>query len=200
MIVVHHAPKSRSTRVVWMLEEMGLPYETRIVEPLGERSEAFLDANPARMLPLVEDGAERLVESTAILQYLGERHGPSPLVAKPADANYPQFLQYLHLGEASLGGLLTVPIVTNFVAPEEHKANWGAGAARDIVGRRFSLVSKALADNPYVAGPAFTAADISVAWPIGIAKMLGMELAPDLDAYLDRMQARPAYQRAAAVN
>jgi glutathione S-transferase len=61
-------------------------------------------------------------------------------------------------------------------------------------------VSKALAENPYVAGPEFTAADISVAWPIGVANMLGMELAPELTDYLERMQARPAYQRAAAVN
>lgn len=198
MIVVHHAPRSRSTRVIWMLEEMGLPYEVRPTDVLGERTPEFLEANPAHMLPLVEDGALRLVESTAILQYLGERHGPSPLVPRPADANYPQFLQFLHLGEASLGGLLTVPIVTHLVAPEEHKSNWGAGFARDVVQRRFSLVSKALAANPYVAGPEFTAADISVTWPIGIARMLGMELEPSLNAYFDRMQARPAYQRAAA--
>jgi glutathione S-transferase len=198
MIIVHHAPRSRSTRVIWMLEEMGLPYEARLTDVFGDRSPEFEDANPARMLPLVEDGSERLVESTAILQYLGERHGPTPLVPRPAEVGYPQFLQFLHLGEASLGGLLTVPIVSHLVAPEEQKANWGAGFARDVVQRRFSLVSKALAENPYVAGPEFTAADISVTWPLGVARMLGMQLTPELDAYLDRMQARPAYQRATA--
>jgi glutathione S-transferase len=198
MIVVHHAPRTRSVRVVWMLEEMGLAYETRPTEVFGDRSPEFLAANPAHMLPLVEDGAERMVESTAILHYLGERHGPTPLVPRPADASYPQFLHFLHLGEASLGGLLTVPIVSHLVAPAEQKANWGAGFARDVVQRRFSLVSKALAETPHVAGPEFTAADISVTWPLGVARMLGMELEPELDAYLDRMQARPAYQRAAA--
>lgn len=200
MIKVFHAPRSRSTRVVWMCEEMGLPYE---VEPasLMAPSEAFLKASPARTLPAMVDGDVVITESIAILQYLGTKYGPTPLVPQPQDANYADYLQFLVLGEASLAAGLTPLVRARFMAPDDQKENWTLTNNADTFIRQLSLVERQLAAGPYMAGDAFTAADISVGYALGFGQFLGLDErypAPVAD-YAKRLAAREAYQRMSAV-
>lgn len=200
MIKVFHAPRSRSMRVVWMCEEMGLPYE---VEPasLMAPSEAFLKANPARTLPVMIDGDVVITESVAILQYLGTTYGPTPLVPQPQDRGYADYLQFLVLGEASLAAGLTPLVRARFMAPDDQKENWTLKNNADTFIRQLGLVDARLADRDYLAGVEFTAADISVGYALGFGAFLGLDARyPErVRAYQDRLTSRPAYQRAVVV-
>jgi glutathione S-transferase len=201
MITVFGAPPSRALRVIWMLEEMGLPYEVRRVD-FAKRHEdrEFMTASPAGAMPGIVDGDVRMMESVAILEYLGTRYGPTPLVPGPDDPSWPTYLTFLHFGEASLMAPLNVTLGSRFFAPDEDKDNWGARFAVDILIRKSAALADQLKRHPYAAGDAFTAADISCAFPLGVASFLGAadRLDPILIDYLGRLRERPAYQAAAA--
>src|SRR5947209_8880015 len=97
--------EGRGFRVVWLLEEMGLPYRLRPVDLLAgvENDPEFLAINPAGFIPALQDGEVVMVESIAILEYLAGRYGPTPLAPAPQDPDFPAYQQFLHLGEAGLG-------------------------------------------------------------------------------------------------
>jgi glutathione S-transferase len=199
VITVFGAPPSRAMRVIWMLEEMGLPYEVRPVafdKRLSDRE--FLDASPTGAFPGIRDGDVRMMESCAILEYLGAKYGPTPLVPASSDASYPTFIAYLHFGEASLSGPLNVTMATRFFAPEDQKDNWGSRFAIDSFVRKSAALLPPLARSPYIAGDTFTAADISCGYAVGLARFVGVEdrLDPKLREYLGRLAQRPAFQRA----
>ncbi|HEX7943994.1 MAG TPA: glutathione S-transferase family protein, partial [Phenylobacterium sp.] len=163
MITVFGGQTSRSIRVVWVLEEMGLEYAVRQVDMLApEQDPAFLAVNPANYIPAIQDGDVTMVESVAIMEYLMGRYGPTPLQPAPSDPIFPAYQQFLHLGEAGLATLMMVPVVSRFIAPESERQNWGARWALECIERRLMLVREQLARAPYMAGDRFTAADISV--------------------------------------
>lgn len=202
MITVYGQPPTRALRIIWMLEEMGLPYEVRTVD-FARRAEDtdFIDANPIGSFPAIRDGDVTMMESCAILEYLGGRYGPTPLAPMPNDPSYPAYLTYLHFGEASLAGPMNVLIATRFYAPEAHRQHWGVGFSVDNFLRKATALTRKLSESPYLAGPDFTAADISCGYAIGFARGLGVgeRLDPVLVDYLDRLVDRPAYKRATAV-
>lgn len=193
--------EGRGFRVVWLLEEMGLPYRLRPVDLLAgvENDPEYLAVNPAGFIPALQDGEVTMVESVAIMQYLMARHGPTPLAPQPQDAAFPAYLQFLHLGEAGLAMPIYFTVISRNLAPEAERDNWTAREGREIFRNRLGLVSRQLARTPYVAGAAFTAADIAVTYALQFADRsdafpLG---ATELD-YLARTTARPAYHRAMA--
>lgn len=198
MITVYGAPPTRALRVLWMLEEMGLTYEVRRVDFATRADDAdFIAANPVGTFPALEDGEVRMMESCAILEYLAARYGPTPLAPAPDDPAFPAYLNFLHFGEASLSGPMNVIIASRFLAPEGEKRNWGATYAIDNFARKAGALVRRLEESPYLAGPEFTAADISCGYAIGFARSLRAELDPVLADYLARITARPAYKRAA---
>jgi glutathione S-transferase len=201
MITVYGAPPTRSLRVCWMLEELNLPYEVRPVD-FAKRFEdkEFMSVSPAGALPGLRDGDTTLFESCAIIEYLGAKYGPTPLAPKPSDPNYPAYISHLHFGEASLTAPLNIAIATKFFAPEEHKQNWGGQFAIDLFVNRSRALLGALSRSPYLAGDAFTAADICCGYSLGLSRFLGFEerLEQPLREYVGRLTQRPAYQRAAA--
>lgn len=198
MITVWGGQTSRSIRVVWVLEEMGLPYRLRQVDMLAaEREPEFLTINPADYIPAIEDGDVAMVESIAIMEYLMARYGPTPLAPAPHDPNFPAYQQFLHLGEAGLATLMMPVLVSRFIAPEAERDNWGATWCLQAFQKRLKLVSQRLADTPYLAGDAFTAADISVAYALNLAQRnCGITLGDAEQAYLARAMGRDAYKRA----
>jgi glutathione S-transferase len=202
MLTVYHAPRTRSFRVLWMLEEMGLPYGVRPVDFPRHRDDAeFMRLNPAGTMPMLTDGEVVITESAAILQYLADRHGPTDLVPSPVDQDYPAYLQYLHFGEASLAGPMTVVAYCLFYGPEAERENPGVEAARALFRNRLPLVERRLESHPYVVGDRFTAADISVAYALRLGRALGAVegFAPPVNDYLARCRHRPAFQRAMKV-
>ncbi|MEJ5979614.1 glutathione S-transferase family protein [Novosphingobium sp. PS1R-30] len=198
MITVWGGQTSRSMRVVWVLEEMGLPYHVRQVDMLaGEQDPEFLAVNPADYIPAIQDGDVAMVESIAIMEYLMARYGPTPLAPAPHDPNFAAYQQFLHLGEAGLATLMMPVVVSRFLAPEAERENWGASWCLQSFQKRLRLVRGRLASSPYLAGEAFTAADISVTYALNLGQRnCGIALGDVERAYLDRTMGRDAYKRA----
>ncbi|HYD45031.1 MAG TPA: glutathione S-transferase family protein [Phenylobacterium sp.] len=199
MITVFGGSTSRSFRVVWLLEEMGLACRIRPVNMLADEPDAGLMAvNPAYYIPVLQDGDVTMVESIAIMEYLMARYGPTPLAPAANDRAFPDYQQFLHLGEAGLATLMMPVIVSGFLAPEPERNNWAARWALECVENRMKLVRRQLARAPYMAGDSFTAADISVAYALELSQKtgIGVELGEAEQAYLARTSGRPAYRRA----
>jgi glutathione S-transferase len=191
--------EGRGFRVVWLLEEMGLAYRLRPVDLLAgvEADAEFLTVNPAGFIPAIRDGDVTMVESIAIMEYLMARYGPTPLAPAPHDPAFPAYQQFLHLGEAGLAASIYFVVGARSFAPETERRNWSAGQALDVFESRLTLVTQQLARSPYLAGETFTAADISVAYALQLARRSGgVALGEAERAYMARTCGRDAYKRA----
>lgn len=191
--------EGRGFRVVWLLEEMGLPYRLRPVDLLADVKNdlEFLAINPAGFIPALQDGDVTMVESIAIMEYLMARHGPTPLAPAPHDPTFPLYQQFLHLGEAGLAASIYFVNGARNIAPEAQRHNWSAGQALYVFETRLGLVTRQLARSPYLAGDAFTAADISVTYALQLAqRTVGFALGEAEQAYVARTSDRDAYKRA----
>jgi glutathione S-transferase len=195
--------EGRGFRVVWLLEEMGLPYRLRPVDLLAgvENDPEFLAINPGGFIPALQDGDVTMVESIAIMEYLIACYGHdsksgAPLAPAPNDPAFALYQQFLHLGEAGLGANIQVVVVSGFVAPESERNNWGARWALEQFESRRRLVMRQLARAPYMAGDAFTAADISVTYTLNLAGRRGGIVLDEAErAYMARTTGRDGYKR-----
>ena len=191
--------EGRGFRVVWLLEEMGLPYRLRQVDLLAgvENDPEFLAINPVGFIPAIRDGEVTMVESIAIMEYLMARYGPTPLAPAPHDPAFPAYQQFLHLGEAGLAASIYFVNGARNLAPEAERQNWSAGQALRVFESRLRLVTRRLAHSPYLAGETFTAADISVTYALQLAQRGGgVSLGEEEQAYFARTTGRDAYRRA----
>jgi glutathione S-transferase len=191
--------EGRGFRVVWLLEEMGLPYRLRPVDLLAgvEKDAEYLTINPAGFIPAIQDGDVTMVESIAIMEYLIARYGPTPLAPDPHDPAFPAYQQFLHLGEAGLAASMYFVVVSRNLAPEAERRNWGASKALEVFESRLGLVTRQLSRSPYLAGETFTAADISVTYALQFARSSGgIALGEAEQAYIARTSGREAYKRA----
>jgi glutathione S-transferase len=205
MIKIYHIPMGRSFRVIWLMEELGEPYELETITLPA--SDAFRAVSPMATVPSIVDGDIVMGESIAILQYLTGRRlqksmelgltvGPNP-----DPAAYAEHLQFLHLGEASLAVPIAFVLRTQRLAPDDQKQNFTAEQCRDVFRRRLAVVEQHLGDGrAYLTGARLTIADISVGYALHLAQVRGPEglLTPRSLAYLERLRARPAFERAAA--
>jgi|SRR5579872_2252847 len=191
--------EGRGFRVVWLLEEMGLAYRLRPVDLLAgaENDPEFLAINPAGFIPAIVDGDVTMVESIAIMEYLMARYGPTPLAPAARDPTFPAYQQFLHLGEAGLAASIFFVVGARNFAPETERDNWSAGQALGVFESRLRLVTRQLARSPYLAGDAFTAADISVHYALQLAqRAAGVTLGDAELAYMARNRDRDGYKRA----
>ena len=199
MLTIFHAPPTRSFRIVWMCEEMGVPYDLKS-EQLGRWSAELTAANPLNTLPTVRDGDVVMTESAAVLLYLGDTYGPTDLVPEKDAANHWAFQEALHYGEASLAAFLTPLVLTRFMAPADQKENFTAGALRRMFVQRLAFLDRRLEAHDFAAGEAFTAADICIGYALRFGELFGLadQYPARVSAYYERLKARPAYQRALA--
>ena len=201
MITVYSAFPTRSIRVLWALEELGLKYRIHPVDLRQRQADAdFMAHNPAAFLPAIDDGGVVMVDSIAILEYVIARYGKGKLAPKPADKSFPLYQQFLHLGESGLAAYLNIIVACRFMAPDAEKQNFGTRAAENMFFSRLALVTRQLAQAPMMAGKEFTAADISVEYGLGMGERLGLadRYGPEITGYRQRMASRPAYKAAMA--
>jgi glutathione S-transferase len=214
MIVVHHLNNSRSQRVLWILEELGVEYEVRHYERDKESMLAppeLRQVHPLGKSPVITDGATTLAESGAILEYLVDRYGGERLAPARGTPERVRYTYWMHYAEGSLMPPLLMKLVFDqiekakmpFVAKPFAKAIAHKVKASFIapqLKRHLDYLEGELQAHDWFAGPAFSAADVQMSFPLEAAAARGGLNAgrPRLYGFLDRIHARPAYQRALA--
>jgi glutathione S-transferase len=197
MITVYNFGRgARGLRITWLCEEMGLPYHLETVP--YPTPEAYRAKNPLGTVPFLEDeGGVAINESVAILLYLAQKYGPTPLLPDKSDPTLARVLQMTVFGETTIGASLNPLLAAHFAAPEADKRNWSVRGQEARLERAVSYVADILGADPFLAGPDLTLGDISVSTALGIWRgALGKTLPDSLAAYQERVAARPAYQRA----
>ncbi|MFC0589990.1 glutathione S-transferase family protein [Novosphingobium aquiterrae] len=198
MITLYHCRDARSFRALWALEELGLDYALEVLPfPPRARAEGFKQINPLGTVPaLVADG-QLMTESAAIPHFLATRYGPSDLAVAPDEAAYPAYLNFLHMGEATLTFPQTIHLRYTRLQPGRAEA-----AAQDYAewfGSRLRNAEGLMAPD-YACAGRFTMADISVGYAVMLALSIGLEaqVTPGMRAYFERLSSRDAFQRAKA--
>lgn len=201
MITLHHCVSARSFRPLWLLEELGLPYELRMW-PFPPRALArhYLEENPLGTVPLLVDGHVRMTESAAICQYLAARHSPGVLDVAASDAHFGAYLNWLHMSDATLTFPQTLVLRYRHFETGERLQPQVANDYERWFLARLRAVENALTEADYLCAMRFTAADIAVGYALLLAEHLGLaeQLTPNIRAYWDRLQDRPAFQSALA--
>ena len=197
MIELWHCPDARSFRVLWVLEELGLPYSLHLLPfPPRSRSPEYLAINPLGTIPAMRDGDTFMTESVAIVQYLATRHGPSDLIVTVDDPAYGAWLNWLHFGEATL----TFPqtLVLRYRQLEPGRAEHVADDYARWFMSRLRHVDRALQSHKWLCAERFTAADISVGYALLLADYLQLSerFTPTIAEYFSRINTRSAFQRA----
>jgi glutathione S-transferase len=200
MITIHHSPLSRSMRVVWFCEEMGLDYQLETVEMFSaamQRPE-YLAVNPLGKVPAIEDDGFVLWETSAILQYLDAKYGGGRLIPPldtPAGALATQWLGY---GENPLTVIMGEIAAHSGPMPEDRRIPALVERGQQIAPTLVHVVEQALGEQEWILGDNFSAADIMLVFGLMIADHLGYvnDDSPRVRTYLDRAMARPAFQRA----
>ena len=196
---IYFAPNTRAVRIVWLMEELGLPYEL-VRFALGDpamRAPDHLQRHPLGRVPVLEDGEVTLFESGAIVQYVLARHGGGRLVPEVTSAEFPAYLQWLHYAEGMIMPPVNTIVVETILLPPERRNAVNVDRARKLLTRMLEAVDRHMAGREYLAG-AFSGADIMTGHACTVAARLGADIAdkPNLAAYIERVNARPALQRA----
>ena len=201
MITLYHCRGARSFRVLWMLEEMGLSYELKML-PFPPRvfAKEFLALNPLGTIPLMIDGETRMTESSGICHYLGTRFGPTPLIVAADEPAYGAFLNWMYFSDATLTFPQTLVLRYSRLEPEERRSPQVAtDYAKWFLGR-LRAVEAATAKAETLAANRFTAADIVVGYALLLADRIGLgkDFGPNVGAYWQRLQQRDGYKSALA--
>jgi glutathione S-transferase len=199
MIILHHCMSARSFRPLWMLEELGLPYELRMwAFPPRVTDRSYLDINPLGTVPAFFDGDVHMTESAAICQYLAARAGDTPLNVAPNETGYPAYLNYLHFGEATLTFPQTLVLRYAYFETEERRLPQVADDYTKWFLARLRTLEPVLTQHDYLAADRFTAADVSVGYALLLAQHIGLEsrFTPAVLSYWERLRARDGFLRA----
>jgi glutathione S-transferase len=212
MLIVHHLNNSRSQRVLWLLEELGVPYEIKHYQRDPKTMLAppeLRKVHPLGKSPVVTDGDATLAESGAIIEYIVDRYGEGRLVPKEGTPDSLRYTYWLHYAEGSAMPPLLLKLVFDrietapmpfFVRPIAKQI---AGRAKSSfiepqIKLHLDYVESELAKSPWFAGNDFSAADVQMSFPLEAAAARGGldGRYPSLTAFLAKVHARPAYQRA----
>lgn len=201
MRTLWHCVNARSFRPLWMLEELGLDYTLKIL-PFPPRAFAkhYFDENPLGTVPLYVEGETRMTESSAICQFLADRHPRKEFGVAVSDPAYGAYLNALHHGEATLTFPQTLVLRYRVLEPEERKQPQVADDYVKWFNGRLKLLNALLGGADFMAANRFTAADISVGYALMLAHSIGLDadFAPQVKAYWARLSARDGFARALA--
>lgn len=192
MIKLYWSPQSRAARGLWMLEELGEPFEVETVDIRAENrkdSTAFLAASPMGKVPALEDGEERLSDSAAICLYLADRYAPGRLAPRADEAGRGRFLYWMFYGPSALEPAMMEKFTG--MEPNKMQAPWGTW---DLM---VETLEARLSESDWIAGAEFSAADVMIGSSCYFMKMFDMLTpGPAMAAYIERCLERSAYQRA----
>ncbi len=211
MITVHHLNNSRSQRVLWLLEELGIDYRVERYERDAKTMLApasLKNVHPLGKSPVISDGERVVAETGAIIEYLVERHGNGRLAPAAGSDTRLRYSYWLHYAEGSLMPLMVMTLIFNRIVPGSPMlirpiaAGIVKAVHRQFLGPNTRLhldyVESELDRSTWFAGEDFTAADVQMSFPLEAAasRAGGIDEYPRIAAFLERIHARPAYQRA----
>jgi glutathione S-transferase len=211
MLTVHHLNNSRSQRVLWLLEELGLDYEVKRYQRNAQTMLAppeLRAVHPLGKSPVIVEGDMVLAESGAIIETLADRYGAGKLAPAPGSPERVRYLYWLHFAEGTAQPPLLLKLLFDrikskspfFVRPVARAiANKALGTfVLPNIARNLDFMEGELAKNEWFAGPQFSAADIQMSFPLEASRARGGldEKHPRLMSFLERIHSRPAYQRA----
>ncbi|MBQ0794890.1 glutathione S-transferase family protein [Zhongshania sp.] len=199
MLTLYHSADARSLRCLWLLEELNIPYELKVVKfPARILEPSFLEINPLGTVPYLIDGDTRMNESCAILTYLSSRYGDDAFQLPVEHPRYGDYLNWLHFGEAALTYTQAVSLRYRFFLPKDQRLPEVATHFQAMVYERLPLVHDAVAKSLYLCGDEFTIADISVGYGLFLTSMFKLDepFSNDTKAYCERLFQRPAFLKA----
>jgi glutathione S-transferase len=196
-LIVHHLNNSRSQRILWLLEELGTPYEIRHHQRDAVTNLAppeLLDIHPLGKSPVIEDNGQVIYESAAIVEYICERHGGAHLVPARGTDDHIRYLEYLHFAEGSA----MTPILLNLYTSRLGDA---VAPLRPRIDQQlhshFQYMEDRLLPSGWFVGDGLTGADIMMSFPAEAAVKMGLAAdKPKLTTYVAAIHALPAYQAA----
>ena len=197
MIVVHHLNDSRSQRILWLLEELALPYEIKRYQRDAQTRLAPPELKQVHRLgksPVITDGKRTIIESGAIIDYVIRHYGNGRLQPKADSPEYDEYVQWLHYAEGSA----MLPLMLNLYVSRLGDA--GAPLTPRIeseIANHLSYIDGALKSDQYLVGDSLTGADIQMSFVGEVVGAFGKRAAfPNLDAWTKRLHERPAYKKA----
>jgi glutathione S-transferase len=204
MITIHHLGISQSDRVVWLMEELGLPYQLKWYD----RGEDFLAPaefqalHPAGTAPVITDGELVLAESTAIVEYISQRYGEGRLSVAVGEPDYPHYLYWMQFNN-NLQSLLFLKVAVQSTGATPDASNPIITTTRRREEGIYRALELRLGESDYLGGPNFSCADIMSMFNLTSRGMLGAraieDSLPNTRADVERVSARPAYQKAMAI-
>lgn len=200
MLTVHHLGKSQSERIVWLCEELGILYELKRYarDPVTILAPADYKAlHPIGAAPVIEDGDVLLAESGAIVEYIVAKYGQGRLTLRADDPDFAQFLYWFHFANGTFQASMGRMMILNRLKLAEDNPMLLAMRAR--LDRAFDLVEARVGTADYLAGKAFTTADIMIGFSLTTMRYFqpyDLARCPNIVRYLARIGARPAYRRA----
>jgi glutathione S-transferase len=202
MITIYHLDTSRSERIVWLMEELGLEYELELFQrnDNGSAPDALRKIHALGKAPVIRDGNTVLAESGSIVDYIVHRYAGDRLAVAPAAADYARYIYWFHFAEGSLMSLLILALVLSRVP--EADASPVRARVLERMKQTLAFIDSELAQATYFAGATFSAADVMMTFPFTTMRhFLKYDLAPyaNILAYLQRIESRPAYQKAMAL-
>jgi glutathione S-transferase len=195
---VYFAPNSRAVRTVWLLEEIGLPYKLERFA-LGQkemRGPEYTSINPNGRVPTLVDGDITITESTAIAQYLAAKYARE-LAPGPDDANFATYLQWLHYAEGMIMPPVNNYVVETILLPPERRNEQMAKRALKLLNKVLGAAEAHMEGREFISGD-FNIADTITGHAVIISRRLGADFSvlPNLSAYANRLEARPAFKAA----
>lgn len=201
MITLYHCHAARSFRPLWMLEELGLAYDLKMLPfPPRVLAKEYLALNPLGTIPLLIDGDTRMTESSGICHYLGTRYGPTQLMVGAGEPAFGAFLNWMYFSDATLTFPQTLVLRYTQLEPEERRNPQVAGDYAKWFFGRLRAVETATATAETLCAGRFTAADIVIGYALRLADNIGLagNFGPNVAAYWQRLQARDGFKRAVA--
>lgn len=199
MLKLHFAPNSRAGRIVWLLEELGLPYELNKMSfhPQDLKSDEHRKRHPLGRVPVLEDGDVSIYESGAIVDYILERHKNGGLKPAVADPRFPAYLQWFHYCEGMVMPPINTIVVHTKLLPEDRRDPVVLAQARKLLSKSLEPLDQAVEGKEYLIGD-FSGADIMIGHACAMSNRLGCvtDTMPNLKAYIARIAERPAFQAA----
>ena len=202
MITIHHLGVSQSERIVWLMEELALPYRLKWYDRMANRLAPpdFLKLHPTAMAPVIEDDGRVLTESAVIAEYICHRHAGGRFTLRPENPNYYDYLYWMHFNNSAMGLRFTKSVL------QAGATGPVADTMGEVVRRReeqfYKYLDQRLGQSPFLAGPEFTCADIMTVYRLTTAILFGarpIDDLPNVVAYVKRIEARPAYQKAMSI-